>query len=90
MSFETRVADARARKRAKYHDLVVAGRDAGCRVKLITIEVGSRGMLEDEAFNELGEAIEAPRKAFTILCLQIIRATILESFNLWGCRNLAN
>ena len=57
------MADARARKRAKYHDLVVAGRDAGYRVKLITIEV----MLEDEAF-----------KAFTILCFQTIRATILD------------
>ena len=90
VSFETRVADARASKRAKYHDLVVVGRDAGYRVKLITTEVGSRGMMEDEAFNELREAIEAPRKVFTILCLQIIRATILESFNIWGCRNVAN
>ena len=78
VSFKTQVADARARKRAKYHDLVVAGRDAGYRVKLITIEVGSRGMLKDEVFNELREAIEAPRKAFTILCLQIIRATFLS------------
>ena len=84
------MADARARKRTKYNDLVMAGRDAGYRVKLITIEVGSRGMLEVDAFNELREALEALRKAFTILCLIIFRATILVTFNIWGCRNLTN
>ena len=35
------MADARARKRAKYYDLVVAGRAAGYRTELITVEVGS-------------------------------------------------
>ena len=43
MSFESLVADARARKRAKYHDLVEAGRAAGYKTELITVEVGSRG-----------------------------------------------
>ena len=42
LSFESLVADARARKRAKYHD---PGRAAGYKMELITLEVGSRGML---------------------------------------------
>ena len=34
------MADAQERKRAKYHDLVEAGREAGYRTELLTIEVG--------------------------------------------------
>ena len=45
-----------ARKRAKYNHLVVA---AGYRVKLITLEVGSRGMLGEENIHDLREAVEA-------------------------------
>ena len=41
MSYESGVADARARKAAKYHDLVEAGRAAGYRVKLFNVVVGS-------------------------------------------------
>ena len=43
ISYESHVADARGRKRAKYHDLEVAGRVAGYKTELISIEVGSRG-----------------------------------------------
>ena len=53
MSYESGVADARARKAAKYHDLVEAGRAAGYRVKLFNVVVGSRGMLGDADFDLL-------------------------------------
>ena len=53
VSFESLVADARARKRAKYHDLVEAGRAAGYKTELITVEVGSRGMLGSSDFDAL-------------------------------------
>ena len=84
------MADARARKRSKYHDLVVAGRAAGYRVKLITLEVGSHGMLGDVNIDDLREAIEATTKEFSSLCLQAIRAAILASFSIWGSRNHAS
>ena len=87
VSYETKVADARARKRAKYHDLVVAGRAAGYRAKLITLEVGSRGMLGDANINDLREATT---KEFSSLCLQGITAAILGSFSIWGSRNHAS
>ena len=87
VSYETKVDDARSRKKAKYHDLVVAGRAAGYRVRLITLEVGSRGMLGDAIINDLREAIDAPRREFSILCLQINRATILGSFSIRVSRN---
>ena len=54
ISFESLVEDARRRKRAKYHDLVEAGRAAGYKSELITVEVGSRGMVGVSDFAALG------------------------------------
>ena len=87
MSYESGVADARARKAAKYHDLVEAGRAAGYRVKLFNMVVGSRGMLGDADFDLLREATDAPRKECTSVCLLITRTAILGSFYIWGSRN---
>ena len=89
VSYESGVADARARKAAKYHDLVEAGRAAGYGVKLLNLVVGSRGMLGDADFNLLREATDAPRKECTSVCLHITRAAILGSFSIWGSRNHA-
>ena len=71
------MADARARKAAKYYDLVEAGRAAGYRVKLFNLVVGSRCMLGNADFDLLREATDAPRKVCTSLCLDIIRGAIL-------------
>ena len=60
VSYESHVANARGRKRAKYHDLVVAGKAAGYATKLITLEVGSRGMANIADFSGLQEAVDAP------------------------------
>ena len=90
ISYETKVANARSRKRAKYLDLVEAGRAAGYKTSLITLEVGSRGMLGEDDMTQLKEAFDAPTKEFTSLCLRAIRAAILGSFSIWGCRNKAS
>lgn len=90
ISFESLVADSRQRKRAKYQDLVEAGQAAGYSTELITIEVGSRGMLDDVDFATLKTIMNIPQKDITTLCLQVIRATILESFKIWGSRNSVN
>ena len=87
ISYEPQVADARERKKAKYHHLVEAGRAAGYQSKLITVEVGSRGMLGNGDLDELKEAIKAPRKEFTDLSLRTIRTAIMGSFSIWGSRN---
>ena len=89
VSYESGVADARARKAAKYHDLVEAGRAAGYGVKLLNLVVGSRGMLGDADFDLLREATDAPRKECISVCLHITRAAILGSFSIWGSRNHA-
>ena len=43
--YEPLVADARERKQAKYLDLLEAGRGGGFKTELITVDVGSGGML---------------------------------------------
>ena len=88
-TLKTPPALARARKAAKYHDLVEAGRAAGYGVKLLSLVVGSRGMLGDADFDLLREATDAPRKECTSVCLHITRAAILGSFSIWGSRNHA-
>ena len=45
ISYESHIADAREREKVKYQDLVDAGKAAGCKTELLTVEVGSRGML---------------------------------------------
>ena len=87
MSYESLVADARARKRAKYFDLVEAGRAAGYKTELITVEVGSRGMLDVSNFDALREVIKTSMKEFTSLTLLTIRTAILGSFDIWSSRN---
>ena len=87
ISYESVVADARERKRSKYYDLVEARRAAGYRCELITVEVGSRGMLSVADLQSLQAAIDAPRRGIVNLCLTIIQTTTLQSFWNWGCRN---
>ena len=87
ISYELLVADARGRKQAKYLDLVEAERGAGFKTELITIEVGSRGMLCATDFNILRAAINALLKEVTTQCLEVIRTTLLESFRIWCSRN---
>ena len=77
------MADARARKRAKYHDVVVAGRAAGYKTQLITTKVGSHGMLGDLDFEDLKKATNALRKEISNFCLLTIRSAILGSFTIW-------
>ena len=90
ISYETRVADAGARKRGKYQDLVDAVRVAGYRAHLITLEVGSRGMLSLDDLEELKDALQPSTKELTTLCAQAVRASILGSFRIWASRNSAS
>ena len=90
ISFESLVAEARERKHAKYQDLVEAGRAAGYRTELITIEVGSRGMLSHSDLELLAEAIGSTQKDIANLCLTVIRTTLLGSFKIWCSRNTVN
>ena len=70
-------------------NLEEAGRVAGYKTELITIEVGSRGMVCSADFEILKAAVNATGKDVTNLCLEVIRTTLLESFRIWVSRNSA-
>ena len=83
ISYESHVAAARDRKRAKYQDLVDAGKAAGHKTELITVEVGSRGMLGVRDLEHLAAAISSSHRDISTLCLQVIRTTLLESYKIY-------
>ena len=90
ISYESLVADSHQRKEAKYYELVQAGRAGRYRSQLITVEVGSRGMLEDGDFLKLRTTLNATAKETRELCLAVISSIILESFKILVSRNTSN
>ena len=87
INYETLPADARQCKRAKYEGLVEAGCEVGYSTELITLEVGSRGMVSDDDFATLHLIFGTSRKDMDYLALAVIRSTLLESFKIWCSRN---
>jgi hypothetical protein len=51
--FQENFADASQRKLNRYHELVSNMRDAGVRPKMGAIQVGSRGMIDDQSFEPI-------------------------------------
>ena len=62
------MAVSRAMKCEKYQDLVEALRGAEYRATLITLEVGSRGMLSVKDLAAIGEALCLSKEELSILC----------------------
>ena len=68
ISFETLVADSQQRKQSKYQDLVEGGKAGGYSTHLLTLEVGSRGMVDVDDFHSLAQALNASQKDVFSLC----------------------
>ena len=62
ISFETLVADSRQRKQSKYQDSVEGGKAGGYSTHLLTLEVGSRGMVDVNDFYSLAQALRDSKK----------------------------
>ena len=71
----------------QYQDLVEAGEASGYSSHLLTLEVGSRGMVDTNDFYGLAQALRVPKKDIFPLGQSVIWTTILESFTIWGSRN---
>ena len=85
VSYEIDMDYARFHKRAKYQDLVKAGQAAGFNVELLTVEVGSRGLVDSTQLSELGAELGASNREISQLCTNIIRKITLESYKIWYC-----
>ena len=84
------MAEAKKRKKAKYEDLLEAGRAAGYRTELMTVEIGSRGMLAPSDLELLSSVINCSRAVIKSLCLLAIRHVLPEYFKIWCSRNVSN
>ena len=85
--FETSFTEAADRKRAKYEDLQKEARQAGYKATLITLEVGSRGVINNPGFQLLRQELKIKERGFVKLLLPIITETIKQSYKIWCQRN---
>ena len=85
--FEISFEDAAERKRAKYKELQQQAQEKGYRTKLITVEVGSRGIVNDMGFAILKKEMGIPERALSVMMRDISLEAILQSHQIWCQRN---
>ena len=69
--FETSFDNAAKRKRAKYTELQQCIRDAGYLATLITLEVGSRGIIHHSGFSRLKKKLRIRGREFSYAAVYI-------------------
>ena len=86
--FETTIEDAAMRKRERYSELLQECSKMAKVAKLITVEVGSRGLINLKSFQNLYSALEAPpAKDCHKLEAEVVKTTLLHSHLIWCKRN---
>ena len=76
-------------KEAKYIDLIDQAKANGYKAQLITLEVGSRGLVNKKGFIQLKQILGISNSQLDGLLLQIIRTVILQSYKIWCCKNVS-
>ena len=84
---ESNFGRAQERKQAKYHELLNDVKRNGFNVDLVTVEVGSRGFVCPDGFNQLKDCILATHKQIKDLMFQVFVAAITSSYSIWTSRN---
>lgn len=85
--FDTLLEDAARRKQAKYQDLVASVQESGYTVKLVTLEVGARGVPNITAFSKLQSLLGLTNKATKDLMTSTCGQAIRGSYKIWCMRN---
>ena len=85
--FETLFNEAAERKTIKYEDIKQRVESAGYNVVLLTLEVGSRGIINIEGFKHLKEELNITRHDFSTVLSKLSCLVIQESFKIWCKRN---
>ena len=85
--FETNFEEAALRKSAKYDHIVQQANAKGYRAKLITLQVGSRGIPDMSGFQELASLINLPKRVLVKVLVDVARLALAGSFNIWCARN---
>ena len=85
--FETMFEDLTQRKQAKYEELQQNTRGARYVTNIITLEVGSCGMVNDIGFAPLKDHLSMSDRLFTSLLQSLSLEAIRQSHQIWCCRN---
>ena len=85
--FELCVDSAVARKTGRYSELLGPCRDAGYKANLLTLEVVSRGFINNNSFDKLYQSFPATRAKQTALEKEVVRTCLLQSYRVWCKRN---
>ena len=85
--FESSFQHAAERKTTKYEDVVARARSSGYIGQIITLEVGSRGIIGGDGFNCLKTVFNIKEREMSNLLIKISRTAIEESFKIWCRRN---
>ena len=85
--FETSFENAAERKTIKYADIIARAQESGYNATLITLEVGSRGIISIDGFTQLSKELNIPQRHLTNLLVRLSRVAIVESFKIWCKRN---
>ena len=87
IAFETSFEGATQRKTVKYDDLVKTASNNGFDATLITIEVGSRGIINLPGFKELQHVLSLTRRECISMLVNSAVKAIGGSFVIWANRN---
>ena len=87
ISYETNFEVAAERKKEKYEELVTGACNAGYETGLITLEVGSRGVINPAGFQHLKTILNITTSKMTKLMVELCKQTIQSSYTIWCCRN---
>ena len=78
---------AQERKMEKYLELALDIEKKGYNVDLITLEVGSRGLVCTNGFHQLRDAICVNKRKWRQLLQNVACAAINGSYKIWTSRN---
>lgn len=68
-------------------ELISTAREAGYRAKLITVEVGSRGLPNIPGFEQLKHELKLTSAQTSDLMIKAAEKAVIGLFNMWCCRN---
>ena len=87
ISFETSFKQAAERKALKYEDVITRARSAGYSGTVITLQVGSRGIIDQAGFSLLQSEFKIHKRELSHLLAQITSLVLKESYKIWCQRN---
>ena len=85
--FETSFEEAAQRKKIRYADIVDQARLSHYISKLITVEVGARGIVNMEGLKQLQDELNVTKSDMSKLLITLVKTVIVESHKIWCRRN---